>query len=318
MRAASLLLVLACCRHQPPEEVSSAHASEPIAASAPEPLTMRVDAGFAQLVLDHRAGQAGLEQALLDHPALAAIVEHQRLSGNPAPDPAGILEHILDSDLDLACARSVLDHWRGRDAELVAIAMAAMHHLPADTVPGEVLYLELGYEIGFVAPPAFALNVGHPHFCEDPAELAYYALHEHHHLGFLQWLSWPDLSSLDTREELLDLIRFATWMEGSAVHAAYDARQRAGALGSDQDYAIYLDPDEAARVGQRYEDVVAIAGALDPVNAAGLEFILGPLSSGERLWYRYGALLAWQLEQAEGRHGLRRRILSGEGLPGLP
>lgn len=318
MRAAPLFLVLACCQHQHPADVAVAAAVDVPASPVPAGPTMRVDSDFARLVLAHRAGEPGLEDELAAHPALAAMVKHQRMSGHPSPDPAELLGRILVSDEDLECGAVVLEHWQGREDELVATAMEAMDHLPSATVPGAVVYLELGYEIGFVAPPAIALNVGHPHFCAAPGELAFYALHEHHHLGFLQWAALPDLSSIDTRHELLDLVRFATWMEGTAVHAAYDARLRAGALGADPDYGVYGNPEEAARVEERFDTLVAIVRALDPVNPPALEAILGPMSSGERVWYRYGALLAWEVERTEGREGLRRRLRDGEGLPSVP
>ncbi len=304
-------LLCACGAGQSPAEALAPVASE----AAPDSPTLVVDRSFAELVLRQQAGKTDLRPELLAHPALQAMVRHQRMSGNPAPQPEAILARILSASEGQACAEKVLEHWKGKEEVLAAYALRAMDYLPEATAVAEVLYLELGYEIGFVAPPAIALNVGHEHFCDQPHELGYYALHEHHHLGFLQWNPWPDIAAMDEPQDLLDLVRYATWLEGSAVHAAYAIRQQENALAGDEDYRVYLDPAEAERIRQRYAELLAQARGLQALEGPAVEAILGSMSSKERLWYRYGALQAWEQERSGGRQALLAAVRE---LPEIP
>jgi hypothetical protein len=98
-----------------------------------------------------------------------------------------------------------------------------------------------------------------------------------------------------------------TQLEGMAVHAAYAPRKAAGALGADEDYRVYRDPRHAQEVRRAYAARIrqVQAGTFSPRLVGE---VLTALSSGERLWYRFGALVAREIEARGGRAALVRTI----------
>ena len=136
--------------------------------------------------------------------------------------------------------------------------------------------------------------MAHEHFVADPRELFFYAIHELHHVGFMNHRPIADLSCMADPDCLRDAVRYFTQLEGMAVHSAYAPRKKGEQLEGDDDYLVYTDKDEAKRVIERYNEVLALCDEGEP------GAVLEPMSSGERLWYRYGALMAWRLEQQEG------------------
>ncbi len=93
-------------------------------------------------------------------------------------------------------------------------------------------------------------------------------------------------------------------MEGMAVHAAYEGRRAQGHLDADADYRVYVDPaaGEAARL--RFAEVLASVPTDGPVPGATVGAVLEAMSSGERLWYRFGALACHRMEASVGRRRL--------------
>jgi len=89
-------------------------------------------------------------------------------------------------------------------------------------------------------------------------------------------------------------------MEGMAVHAAYAGRMSAGALGADADYAVYRDKEEAKKTMGRYAEILSQARQKAPLSRQQINTVLGAMSSGERLWYRFGALAARRVERDHG------------------
>ena len=270
----------------------------------PQPAEERVDATFAGMALATIAGEQNHREALLAHPALAALVRHQQMSGNSSPDPGQILDGILASPGNTTSGAANLEYLRDGEAGLWVDALASSAYLPAGASIGGDLFLIVGYDIGVASPPDMALNIAHSNFTDEPAELGFYATHEAHHVGFLSLRPFPDLEHLDDPEVLGALIRFCTQMEGMAVHAAYPAREAAGALGADQDYVVYTDEARAQQVVARYAEVLGLLDGLDQVDGATINQVLSAMSSGERLWYQFGALVSRKIEQDSGREAL--------------
>lgn len=274
--------------------------SQRVSSPRPGAVQLRIDRSFAQEALgDHEAAR----DKLLVSPALATLVRHQRMSGNRGSSPPALLSRILSKKNDVSGANRVLRAWRGRDAELSRYAGAAGRFLPSDIVIRGTLYFVIGYDIGVAAPPDIAINVAHNHFIKAPSEVGHYVTHETHHLGFLAKRKMPPLERLNVPSVVHRLIRFMTQMEGMAVHAAYAGRRAAGAVDADGDYTIYNDISAAKRIVTRYKAVVEAVGTktLSPrlVGAT-----LGAMSSGERLWYRFGAIVAHRIERHDGVQAL--------------
>jgi hypothetical protein len=105
--------------------------------------------------------------------------------------------------------------------------------------------------------------------------------------------------ALGSREALIDLVRYATQLEGMRVHAAYEPRRRSGALKHDDDYVVYRDRENAQDVQRRYAALYRrLCNA--PYDDELVGEVLTRFSSGERLWYRFGAMVAANVERERG------------------
>jgi hypothetical protein len=275
--------------------------------------TARLDTAFARIVIGSAGDVTNRERSeLLAHPALHAIVRHRRMSGNGGATPEATLALVLDSVRRERPGSEALDAWLGREHEIGELVDAAAAFLPPDSAFDGTAFLVAGYDIGFAAPPDIGLNVAHAHFRETPSEVGFYAAHEAHHVGFMRLRPIPEMARLDDPAHLREIVRGMTQMEGMAVHAAYDLRVRRGRLSDDGDYAIYADATEARRVTARYAEILAMASASTNLPDQTIGTVLNAMSSGERLWYRFGALVSWTLERANGRAGLVASIANPE------
>jgi hypothetical protein len=256
--------------------------------------TAAVDDSFARAVASraHR-------QVLLSHPAFDAIMRHRRLSGDERATRDEVLDRLLAHASVGPRSERVLDHWSQRHGELRATAEQARALLPANWRFDGTIHLVVGYDIGVAAPPDVLLNVGHEHFARDPEELSHYCVHEIHHVGFLSKRPRPPLDRLDDPAALRALIAYMTQLEGMAVHAAYEGRRANGRLASDDDYRVYVDHVARRDAVERYRQ------CLEGIETARSRELVGDLlsamSSGERLWYRVGAIACAEIEAREGR-----------------
>ena len=303
LRGAGLGLVLLACHRTPPIHEPAASAERP-----------RVSTSCAEALLAHAAAPSReARDRLLSHPALVAVVRHQQMSGKANADPGEVLDRLAGAIRDPEGAAKVLDTWRGREAELLEAADASAALLPAGVrFSGEVHFV-VGYDIAVASPPDVLVNADHPHFVADPEDVAFYVVHEAHHVGFLAARPMPEISRLDDPVRLRALIRFMTQMEGMAVHAAFAPRRDASALTADEDYEVYLDAGFVQDVVDRYREVWGRVDDSRALTGQEIGEILGAMSSGERLWYRFGAVVADRVERRLGRGTLIRSIAE----PGL-
>lgn len=266
---------------------------------------VHVDDSFARLALRWLAEDAqGLRLKLLAHPALSAMLRHERLAGDRSITKQALLDRILRSVRRARPTSRVLEAWAGRGDALIWYAGEAARYLPAGTAFTGTIYLAMGYDIGVAAPPDVVLNVAHEHFETAPSELGFYATHEAHHVGFLRFRPVPSMTNLSDPARLRTLVQFMTQLEGMAVHAAYPLRRDRGQLGADHDYSVYANPAEADRVTIRYKEIVTQLSQSDLLRDQQVGAILNAVSSGERLAYRFGALVSWTLERERGRRAL--------------
>ena len=187
-----------------------------------------------------------------------------------------------------------------------------LRYLPADFRFHGRLFLTYGYDIGVAFAPNASLNGTQAHFKEHPRELLYYAIHELHHVGFMTYQPPPRLADITTCADLLRLVEYSTQLEGMAVWAAFARRRDEHALGDDRDY---LALEDAARM---QADVAAYLKEYEYLKARGAQpadaeawAVSHRMSSGERLWYRVGALMARRIEAAKGRATLVELVKHG-------
>lgn len=275
---------------------------------------LRVDESFARMVLELlEHDDAGLHAELLGHAALGAVVRHQRLSGNQEVTREDALARILESARRARPTSRVLDAWGGRDQELAEDVAAASLYLPPDVPFSGTVFFVVGYDIGVAAPPDIVLNVGHDHFQSVPSEVSFYAIHEAHHVGFMALRRAPELTELNNPRQLEAIISYMTQLEGMGVHAAYPLRKEQGCLDADQDYRVYVDATEAQRVTRRYAELIAKLASANRLSDDEVGEVLNAMSSGERIWYQFGALACWTMEQSRGRRAVTESIKDPKG-----
>ncbi len=279
---------------------------------------IKVNPAFAQCFVDYcEHPDPEIKNKLLAHPALGALVRHRLMTTGRRPERKHLLEQLLSSCAQASGARQVLAGWKNsRDEKrpsLFSAAAEALRYLPPKTKLAGTLFLVVNYDIGIPAPPDAALNVGHPHFVHNVDELAPYTTHEFHHVGFLAHRSFPGLDGMHCREKLQSLIDYFTQLEGMAVHAAFPIRRRHGWLENDEDYRVYTDPKFADKVISRYHQVCKQVRLHDTISQENAGKALTALSSGERLWYRMGALTSWSIEKNQGR----KRLVDSIRRPGI-
>ena len=269
-----------------------------------EACSLAVDTSLAEYLLNTRQkGQTPNEQ-LTEHPALFAITSHQHLSGNARATAGNMLERMQKAVASAKAPPTALDYWRPRQTTLVDFAKYARDYLPDNAKQCGKIFIVAGYDIGAAAPPDIILNVAHPHFVAQPKELGFYATHEAHHVGFMSLRGPPALTNLNEPSRLISIIEYMTQLEGLGVHAAYNLRKTRDALGDDPDYAVYEKPAVATSVISEYKHWLNRLASTDTLSDEMVGNALNALSSGDRLWYRFGALVAWKLEKDQGRTAL--------------
>lgn len=280
---------------------------------------LHFDTSFAQLALEYlRSGDSSVLARLAKSAAATHLLNHARNFDYDVPkdSPEALVAHLLTPPAQHleemeTCAQSLalfsgpmLDdpHW----------VEDSLRYLPEDFRFHGSLFLTFGYDIGVAIGPTASLNCAHPHFKGHPRELMYYAIHELHHTGFMNYQPPPKLSELKTCADLLRLVRYSTQLEGMAVLAAYQRRRQEHALAEDGDYVALDDEPRLQRDEALYLDGFHyLEGcAAQPADAKAWA-VIDRMSSGERLWYRVGARMAQRIEKVSGRAALVELVKQG-------
>lgn len=190
---------------------------------------------------------------------------------------------------------------------------AADRFLPSNARHGTHLFATWGYDIGVASPLGVSLNFAHRHFREAPEEIWFYCTHEAHHAGVYRLHPFPKLSDIKTVGALVRLIRYATFLEGSAVFAVRDVRAKADALEQDEDYRALKDRVRMNRISARFDKILSRLEHRNPNDTlTDADWaIIDEMSSGERLWYRHGARMAAAIYTDRGAGGFRSIIAGG-------
>ncbi|MCD4846777.1 MAG: hypothetical protein K8R76_01140 [Candidatus Aegiribacteria sp.] len=265
--------------------------------------SMTPDWNFARRILE--SDPDSFPAGLFELPAFDALIRHQILSGNPSPDGDILLSGVLENIPDRNGAHLLMEKWENRYNDIIEYSKEALRYLPGKTRLSGKIFFVAGYDIGIVAPPDVAINISHQHFINHPDDVGYYLTHEVHHLGFLSFRTMPPIrKSLRTVQGLLDLIFFMTQMEGMAVHSAYNRRKAEGHLEDNDDYRFYYDPVRCLNIMMRFWNICDSITEKESLTDGEISATLAAMSSGERLWYRYGAIISAQLEKELGLEAL--------------
>ncbi len=315
--ALALALFVGAASHGPELLVnlsSLVPASDPLAAQ-----DLRFDARFAALALDYfrTSDQRFLDELALQ-PAAAHLLAHARNFDYDVPKDSAralvdaLLAPAADRTRRIATCRESLSFFTGPMLDDPRWVQDALRYLPAGFRFRGSLFLTFGYDIGVAFPPNASLNGAHARFEGKPRELLYYAIHELHHAGFMSMQTPPRIADLKTCRDLLGLVRYSTQLEGMAVLAAWERRRAEKALDDASDYAALEDEGRMrAEVESYLRDVDDLSRRGDQPLDAGAWAVIDRMSSGERLWYRVGALMARRIEDRLGRPALLALIAEG-------
>ena len=250
----------------------------------------------------------------------AHLKRHSDLTGYYPPDASAldISRDLVTNDWykavpRLAAVKDLLQSVERNHEKQAYCLDETKAYLPAGFNFAHSLYVTWGYDIGVSMAGSSSINIAHPHFAADPEEVWFYCIHEMHHAGVTSFHPFPmRIADITTTTQMTTFIRYATFLEGTAVYAAYAARAEAGALTADRDYVALEDAAATAHALAEYASILAVFDKADerPLTDADWKLI-ERMSDGERLWYVAGAAMARKIDGALGREAYRSIVRDG-------
>lgn len=185
------------------------------------------------------------------------------------------------------------------------------NYFPKGTSQRTNLYTILGYDIGIVSEGNALINLGHQDFIQDPREILFMSMHELHHVVYTEYNPIFELSQIHRTDQLCDIVKYCTHMEGLAVYSTLEKRIIANAL-YNQDYKLLLDDQAKEKRVSEYFDIFTKLETQDigPLQENDWE-IIDKMSSRDRLWYVTGAHMAQYIDEKLGRDSLNETIQLG-------
>ncbi len=244
------------------------------------------------------------KQKLAAHPAIGAIARHHQMTRGSSAANEELLEEMLARERDPKKTQRIVEYWRQRPGELRRLIRAAFSYLPQDThLDGRVFFVTHHNDC-IVAPPDAVVDLSLPFFT-DPEAIGVTILHEVHHIGFIHHQKYDGPYLTEEPERLLKLVQYATQMEGMAVHAVYPIikdRLTPELLSGrfTQDYRVYVDPAHANEICRAYSRIYRQVSQAKTLTDGEVETILTDMTNGKRLWYQFGAWIAWEIEKNQG------------------
>jgi hypothetical protein len=283
-----------------------------------EPCTSCFDFAHVKLAIEYF--DAPGDSSLADIAATPAALHLKRHSDRTGYYSAGTTSWEITNDLvkktpspeTLNTVRELVRYADKNPARQKACVLEASAYLPEEVRPDNPLYITWGYDIGVAMDDSASLNFTHSHFLENREEIWFYCIHEVHHTGVMQIHPMPKIGDIDTVQKLYDFARYATFLEGLAVHAARDARREANALGHDGDYLALENAKGLDRIVATYwENLYLLENDVgEPLNETHWQ-VVENMSSGDRLWYVAGAAMTAEIERHQGRGRLLEVIRQG-------
>ncbi len=176
------------------------------------------------------------------------LLRHGRITGRLTPKTTAMsLTRVLleDSGKDelVEEVTQQVHIFRRDKASAAQCLREAEAYLPQSLPADGKLFFTWGFDIGVASGKDASINLAHKKFQSNPEEVWFYCIHELHHTGVMQHHPMPMLSDVNTTTELFAILQYFTFLEGTAVYAAHDARKVSGALDKDSDYVALTDAD---------------------------------------------------------------------------
>jgi hypothetical protein len=270
------------------------------------------DARFARTAVDYvREGKPALLRALAALPATRHLLSHawQFDYNIPKDSMMSLVGRLLAPSLDLNMQAEQVERsiafFTGPLLDDPHWVNDVLDYLPQGFRFHGSLFLTFGYDVGAALAPNASLNGASPHFDGKPRELLYYAIHELHHVGLNTYQPPPRVGDIKTCADILRLVDYSTELEGLGVLAARPRRAAENALQSDPDYIALENQDRMRELEKQYDGQYRYLQGRgnEPADKDAFE-VVDRMSSGDRLWYRVGAMMAARIENKLGRSAL--------------
>jgi len=270
------------------------------------------DARFARTAIEYvQRHDATLLDTLAGLPAARHLLNHARQFDYDVPkdSTASLVRQLLAPTPELreqaAQVEQSLAFFNGPMLDDPHWLNDVLEYLPSGFRFQGSLFLTFGYDSGVALAPNASLNGANWRFHGKPRELLYYAIHELHHVGITTYQPPPRVADLKTCADVLRLVDYSTELEGMAVHVARKRRAAEGALEADADYVALANPETMRALEQKYNEKYRYlqTRGMEPADKDA-RAVIEAMSSGDRLWYRVGALMAARIEQRLGRAAL--------------
>lgn len=270
------------------------------------------DPRFARIALQYvRSSDPALIDTLAHLPAAEHLLNHARHFDNDVPKdtPLSLVKYLLAPSPELQAQADEVERslafFTGPLLEDPHWINDVLYYLPAGFHFHGSLFLTFGYDIGVALAPNASLNGASRRFDGKPRELLYYAIHELHHVGVMTYQPPPRIGDIKTCADVLRQVDYSTQLEGLAVYAARPRRAAEHALLSDPDYVALESAEQMRILEQRYDEQYRYLKGRgnQPADKEALA-VMDRMSSGDRLWYRVGALMAGRVEAKLGHAAL--------------
>ena len=274
------------------------------------------DARFAQAAVNYvRSRDPALPEILAQLPATQHLLNHAMHFDYDVPknSPLELVTYLLPASRDLKAEADRVErsiaYFTGPMLDDPHWVNEVLYYLPSGFRFRGSLFLTFGYDIGVALAPNASLNGAHRHFAENQRELLYYAIHELHHVGVNTYQPPPRISDIKTCADILRLVDYSTELEGMGVYATYRRREAEHALQDDPDYVALANPEQMRVLERRYNELYENLKHRknEPADRDAFS-VVEKMSSGDRLWYRVGAMMAGRIEQTLGHEALIKII----------
>lgn len=290
--------------------------------SLSENFSVNVDFTLLDLIISYLTTDYGIFfEQILTHPAARKTHAHSVRFQNNEQSIADFWRTILDKEVKKginhlkeiqACREFIEEHFD----KLVDIFRDVSLYLPKRKTLDLTLYATVGYDIGIVSEDSALLNFGHKLFHEDKRELYYYAIHELHHAGYVHYRPLFSLDNLNKNQDLLDIVRYATHMEGLGTYVPFKRRLKEQGFTIDKYLIDYLALKNPVKYKKKIEVYFEILSKLEeradePLDERDLNIFEIMTAKDTRLWYIVGAMMCLSIEKNLGKETLVRTIING-------
>lgn len=274
--------------------------------------SVEVDLSFTEQALVYLSSPSSAKlEKILEHPAAKGVHSHAARFGNTEKGLAGFWEERLEAVTPDAVerARANVGYMAENTGGFREAFDELMGYVPKDLELRCRLYAVVGYDVGIVSDGDAYLNLAHSVYA-DQRELAYFAMHELHHVAYTHYQPIYSFSDLKTTMDLRRVVMYSTHLEGLAVYAPYEKRRREDGL-NHVDYRLYRDRSMRSRVIEEYFSIWDDLRSRPERSFREDDFELIERLSGERLWYVAGFNMAKTIDERLGRETLTETIKSG-------